>query len=141
MGIETHLRSVNAARSQPQRREETIYIINGPATDERQGASELALNTRQRRNEARGRHNLVGARRQIEKGAIDVEKKSELGVAEQRHITRRRALYARRVQFVHQQLLSPFARPKQVFGRQRGHGVAARAAANHFPQEDPGRGA
>ena len=73
---------MNSTRSQPQRREETVHIINGAAADKRQCAVEFAFGARQRGNEARGRHNLVGPRRQVEKGAIDVEKNGKGGVAQ-----------------------------------------------------------
>ena len=58
-------------------------------------------------NKSCGRHDLVGARRQVEQCAVDVEKKSERSVAQRRHITWPRALYARRVELVHPQLLTP----------------------------------
>ena len=98
---------MNAARSQPQRREQMVDLFDGAAADERQCAGEFAFGARQRCNKACGRHDFLGARRQIEQRAIDIEKKSERGIAQSRHITSPRALNAWRVQFIHPQLLTP----------------------------------
>ena len=72
---------MNSAHSQSQRREEMVDIINGATADERQGAGELAFGARKRRNQPCRRHDVAGARRQIEQSAIDVEKKSDRSVA------------------------------------------------------------
>ena len=67
---------MNSARSQPQRREQTVHIVDRAAADQRQCAVNLAFHPRQRRDQARGGDHVVRPRRQVEQRAIDVKKRA-----------------------------------------------------------------
>jgi hypothetical protein len=79
--VEAHLRAVDPARTQAQRLEQTIEIVNGAAANQGHGASEVAFSLRQGRHKSGGRRNFMRPFGEVEQSAVDVEKQGDRPVA------------------------------------------------------------
>jgi len=72
------LGAVQAAGPQPQRREQAIELLDRPAADQRQRTLETSLDGGERIREAARNRNSLGARREVEEGAVDIEEEPDL---------------------------------------------------------------
>ena len=92
---------MDPARAQAQWLEKTIEVVDLPAADERKRTGKSAFGAPKRCDETLRRDDLVRPERQIEQGAVDVEKEGDRRVAQRRHILHRRARDGRRAQLTH----------------------------------------